>query len=1212
MLARAVRFTPSNSADAADRWPMFCVGRFPGDGAACDGRHALEEFTEVPRRLDARMSATGALTSGALGARTSAPGARTSAPDDAMTAPLYAGEVLSDFLKRTLSRAITQSRVAVVGGDAANETVAARARAEGHAVVFVDAGTRAEDPTDADRSRPAPRGALDKAAAAPPKSWYLLFFVDATGRSAEALAGAARRFYDSTITYVVLVVDPRRERDFAGGRVGLGVGAVRFLLQRHYKVQLLASTKSLPGLDPNALLTDANAKPILARAERRGAVLLLFATQGFDLAVASAADYLSEGRTATTGRKCCRQFMPSCLPEHRACTKSNLAVAWTEDGAGVGVRCRNREIAAGGVQRVWYSAGDESEAACVHVKGSACPTRPNQRPVRGCAPYDRDVDVRNDQAAQQVACARPRLIPDWPVAPWPAARPDDRPPNLVVIMLDPLSDARFRMAFPATRAALGELGFASFGRYGVVGPNSGVNQAALYAGAVLEGRAVEHVDGWLWDHLGAAGYATLKTEDACVANSDMLQSTRPNTTHGRQLERLFCFHFQRPNCVAGRLASEVSLTYAADFVKKYDGVAPWAALVHLVDSHEDSFGLAGVVDKPVAAFLRQTLAGRDDVLAVVLSDHGLHYGDYFLTPAGRRERNRPTLHVRAPPAVHAAVAQNAEARVGPFDVHATFLDVLLGATTARGTSLAQPLQRDRSLAALGIPDATFDPEAPSPPSGECSILDAPASLVGYQADAARGTPAELATCPTRRRSSLDGAELAVDGDCTCATNARASWAECPGDVQDDDFFVAVHCEETEGIDVHFRAPPALDGPANASVPSVLVFEIDSASSRYFERFFPATMALLREAETGRHATHEAVRFRKAMISGENSIPNQLALLSGCVGVTPSAAAKFADAFDLEPRGLSGEHKMLGRRDPVQRLCRKGSRAPFLQDVARSRGAAMILSDEFCVDGSPWVVNQFFDAAPDVQLDEFYCLEKALRKSHEKNETKLECAFEGGEYAQTLGLRALTEFWRLERPKFAYYSSSVAHRYPRPIPAIYRAARAFDAPLAAFLRGLLMRPDTYVLLRSDHGLQQANGWSADWSYQIEHRLPFAALFAPRRGALRDDALATLRANSDRLVTSFDLYKTLRGLLDPASRGDDSAAPPWAIDLLTQRVPRNRSCGDALVPRDFCACSDDASASYAPNFNLCHTINEAARGSILGHSVCPGNGLVGGMS
>ena len=131
MLARAVRFTPSNSADAADRWPMFCVGRFPGDGAACDGRHALEEFTDVPRSLDARMSATGALTSGALGARTSAPGARTSAPDDAMTAPLYAGEVLSDFLKRTLSRAITQSRVAVVGGDAANETVAARARAEG-------------------------------------------------------------------------------------------------------------------------------------------------------------------------------------------------------------------------------------------------------------------------------------------------------------------------------------------------------------------------------------------------------------------------------------------------------------------------------------------------------------------------------------------------------------------------------------------------------------------------------------------------------------------------------------------------------------------------------------------------------------------------------------------------------------------------------------------------------------------------------------------------------------------------------------------------------------------------------------------------------------------------------------------------------------------------------------------------------------------------
>ena len=160
----------------------------------------------------------------------------------------------------------------------------------------------------------------------------------------------------------------------------------------------------------------------------------------------------------------------------------------------------------------------------------------------------------------------------------------------------------------------------------------------------------------------------------------------------------------------------------------------------------------------------------------------------------------------------------------------------------------------------------------------------------------------------------------------------------------------------------------------------------------------------RDARVGRGCDTRSTRWRHAFDAATTR--------------TTQAAAKFADAFDLEPRGLSGEHKMLGRRDPVQRLCRKGSRAPFLQDVARSRGAATILSDEFCVDGSPWVVNQFFDAAPDVQLDEFYCLEKALRKSHEKNETKLECAFEGGEYAQTLGLRALTEFWRLERPKFA--------------------------------------------------------------------------------------------------------------------------------------------------------------------------------------------------
>ena len=153
-------------------------------------------------------------------------------------------------------------------------------------------------------------------------------------------------------------------------------------------------------------------------------------------------------------------------------------------------------------------------------------------------------------------------------------------------------------------------------------------------------------------------------------------------------------------------------------------VAPWASITHLVDSHEDSFGLAVVADAPLASFLK-TVGSRDDTLTVVLSDHGLHYGEYFLTPHGRRERNNPLLHVRAPPRGRAAIDSNAAARVGPFDMHATFLDVLLGASAARGASLASAtISRERSLAELGIEDPKYDAEAPSVTRHGSQLLDA--------------------------------------------------------------------------------------------------------------------------------------------------------------------------------------------------------------------------------------------------------------------------------------------------------------------------------------------------------------------------------------------------------------------------------------------------------------------------------------------------------
>ena len=111
---------------------------------------------------------------------------------------------------------------------------------------------------------------------------------------------------------------------------------------------------------------------------------------------------------------------------------------------------------------------------------------------------------------------------------------------------------------------------------------------------------------WLWDRLREAGYVTLKAEDGCIENSNMLQSLKPNTTHGDALHELFCFDYDRPNCLGPELSSTILLRYGAQFIEAYDRVStPWAAFLHLIDSHEDTMVLSSTIDAGISSFLRR-------------------------------------------------------------------------------------------------------------------------------------------------------------------------------------------------------------------------------------------------------------------------------------------------------------------------------------------------------------------------------------------------------------------------------------------------------------------------------------------------------------------------------------------------------------------------------------------------------------------------------
>lgn len=293
-------------------------------------------------------------------------------------------------------------------------------------------------------------------------------------------------------------------------------------------------------------------------------------------------------------------------------------------------------------------------------------------------------------------------------------------PNLLLILLDPISRPHFDRSMRKTKATLAELDFIRFEKYTAVGPNSGPNQAALYSGITLEKRDqlrknLKSNDEWLWDRLRAAGYVTLKGEDSCIENSNMMQSLAPNTTHGSALHGLFCFDaFSRPNCIGPDLASSILLEYGHQFISTYEKLRKgthtdlrWASFMHFVDSHEDTMLLSATLDPGLSNFLRELHrdAHFENSVVVVTSDHGLHYGPRFSTPQGRKEATEPILFIRIPESLKHkvdmdALHSNAHLWTTPFDLHETLLELTQTASskegsTRQGVSLTEHLPPSR-------------------------------------------------------------------------------------------------------------------------------------------------------------------------------------------------------------------------------------------------------------------------------------------------------------------------------------------------------------------------------------------------------------------------------------------------------------------------------------------------------------------------------------
>ena len=650
--------------------------------------------------------------------------------------------------------------------------------------------------------------------------------------------------------------------------------------------------------------------------------------------------------------------------------------------------------------------------------------------------------------------------------------------------------------------------------------------------------------------------------------------------------------------------------------------------------------------------------------------------------AAYRERAQPFLYIRPPEDIQLPSVNQQERTTpyDVYQTMSEVLLGVSARAVSFGSPLTKPLPQ-RSCAEAGVPASLCFDNKSNPTGGAprpCAALKHPPRLQSFYADALPERGFTPLACPTdklrlarisRRRLQLVPS-LAASGQCNCSSTTL-QWQPCQGagadsgsagagwlDVlrlrQADDFAV-VHCGTAimpggHGYQVLLHLSPrqgaALrdspwpsprqaaqpdrhtprarlrrleedSGVARQMAPSVLIIEVDSLSRATANRHMPRTMEVL--------ATHPAlaqsmvdVELRTHGVVGSSSIPNQLALLTGCTAAlnasfgrkhSPGHAREIGwtktirtdpphhDGLNLVAREQYGNEMWCSTIRATSRKHR------WLFGLAKELGYATFFGEEICGKGSPWSLDALMERSEARQhIDHFfhdlYC--RIAERMELPDEKTFMASFEdchgsaNGELRFAWPLAQLRRMWRVygRTPKFAIINTGVVHAHLRAgahvaIPYL----SLYDQLLSSFLDDFLHQqlkagPDTLVLLHGDHGV--AEGFSTvDFSTQVEHRQPWARLLIP--AGLVPNA-SRLRTNANRLVSAFDLHETLRAALlrgaGMAERPDAAKATPQApVDLLQSEIDPLRTCRDAGIPASLCLCEHETlpsgKSSYRPH-------------------------------
>ncbi|KAI6237606.1 hypothetical protein M3Y95_00283100 [Aphelenchoides besseyi] len=127
----------------------------------------------------------------------------------------------------------------------------------------------------------------------------------------------------------------------------------------------------------------------------------------------------------------------------------------------------------------------------------------------------------------------------------------------------------------------------------------------------------------------------------------------------------------------------------------------------------------------------------------------------------------------------------------------------------------------------------------------------------------------------------------------------------------------------------------------------------------------------------------------------------------------------------------------------------------------------------------------------------------------------------------------------------------------------------DQPLADTLermKDIGALDNTAIVIVSDSG-QRRSAIQETYIGRIEERMPMLSVYIPPKYRKSNPKnFENLSANTNRLVSSFDIYRTLHDLTDPKTTNKEVGVS------LFNSISRTRTCQQARIPSQFCMCME----------------------------------------